>query len=305
MPLETTDNILVLGTDHREGDPDPSWRTDTIMVVAVDHEAGRVGVVSIPRDLYVDVPGLGKSRINQADYYGESTKYPGGGPALVSRVLSETLGIPTHHYVRIKMNGLVRLVDALGGITVTLECPLYERVPDDTSPNGLADWNLPAGEVFLDGEAAKKFATYRYVSSDFGRARRQQQLVWAIRDRALQLDVIPRIPELWKALNDTFTTDLSLLDVVKLARLGASLKPEDVHGVVFSSQVWENYVTEQGGWVLLIKDRERLNAELAQLFESKPLAELGKSGPEGCPPPPTAVPTFTPTPEVTATPKGG
>jgi len=74
MPLETTDNILVLGTDHREGDPDPSWRTDTIMVVAVDHEAGQVGVVSIPRDLYVDVPGLGKSRINQADYYGESTK---------------------------------------------------------------------------------------------------------------------------------------------------------------------------------------------------------------------------------------
>jgi len=301
--LEFTDNYLVLGVDHREGDPDPSWRTDTIMVVAIDHAGGRVGIVNIPRDLYVEIPGYGQGRINQADYYGVSSKYPGGGPALLRRVMTETLGIPSEHYVRVKMEGLVELVDALGGVTVTLDCPLYERTPDDNSPNGVVDWELPAGDSLLDGVTAKKFATYRYVTSDFGRAQRQQQLIWAIRNRALQLDVIPRIPDLWKALAHTFTTDLNVLDVVKLARLGIGLRPENVHGLTLGDDALEPYITEQGAWVLVIKDRDKLNADFASLFESRSLARLGKSAPGDCPARPTAVPTFTPTPEQTATPE--
>jgi polyisoprenyl-teichoic acid--peptidoglycan teichoic acid transferase len=305
--LQRTDNILILGIDHRPYDADPSWRTDTLMIAAIDWKTEQIGFVSIPRDLYVDIPGLGKERINVADYYGVATKYPGGGPALVRQVISDTLGIPAQHYVRVQMDGLVRLVDALGGVTVTLDCPLYERAPDETSPNGVVDWNLPAGKVFLNGENAKKFATYRYVNTDFGRAQRQQQLIWAIRDRALQLDVIPRIPELWKALADTFNTDLTLLDVVKLAKLGLTLKPEKVRGLVFSTDVIDYYVTEEGAWVLVIKDQEKLKAEQQRLFESQPLAQWGKAEPGKCPPPPTEVPTFTPTPKpdpnATPTPK--
>jgi LCP family protein required for cell wall assembly len=230
--LHKTDNILVMGIDQRPGEV--AWNTDTIMVLAVDPANKRVGVVNIPRDLYVEIPGLGKGKINQADYFGETSHYPGGGPALLERVLTQTLDLPAQHYVRVKMEGLVQLVDALGGVTVTLDCPLYERVPMPGSPNGLQDWNLPAGQVSLDGQSAKKFATYRYVSTDFGRARRQQQLIWAIRNRALGIDVIPRIPALWSALRDTFETDLNLLDVAGLARLGIGLRPENVHGVVFS-----------------------------------------------------------------------
>jgi polyisoprenyl-teichoic acid--peptidoglycan teichoic acid transferase len=189
--LQHTRNLLVMGVDHRPDDPDPSWRTDSIMVVALDQAGSRVGIVSMPRDLYLDIPGLGRARINQADYYGETSGYPGGGPALVRRVLTETFNLPTQDYVRVQMNGLVKLVDALGGVTVTLPCPLYERTPDVNSPNGLKDWELPAGSIMLDGEMAKKFATYRYVTTDFGRTQRQQQLIWAIRTRALQLDVVP------------------------------------------------------------------------------------------------------------------
>ncbi len=297
--LDFSDNFLVLGMDARPGESD--WRTDTIMVVAIDHQQGQVGVVSIPRDLYVDIPDVGETRINVADYYGEVTDYPGGGPALLRRVLTETLDIPTQHYVRIKMDGLVRLVDALGGVTVTLDCPLYERTPGDT-PNGVVDWNLPAGQVHLDGESAKKFATYRYVTTDFGRAQRQQQLIWAIRDRALQLDVIPKIPELWKALADTFTTDLGVLDVIKLAQIGATLQPDKVHGLVFSTEVLEYFVTEEGAWVLVISDRDKLEEEKAGIFAARPLAQLGHAEPGACPPTPTAVPTFTPTPLVSPTP---
>ncbi len=298
-PLDHTENILVLGVDHRQGDPDPAWRTDTIMVLAIDHQNQQVGIISIPRDLYVEIPDVGEARINQADFYGEATGYPGGGVALLRRVLTETLGIPTQRYVRIQMEGLVGLVDALGGVTVTLDCPLYERVPDESSPSGVTDWTLPAGQVHLDGESAKKFATYRYVTADFGRAHRQQQLVWAIRDRALQLDIVPLIPELWRALAHTFVSDLGLLDIIKLARLGVALRPEQVHGLVFSEDVLDYFITEEGAWVLVVKDWDRLEQEKAQIFAAKPLSSLGKSETGECPPPPTAAPTFTATPTAT------
>jgi LCP family protein required for cell wall assembly len=294
-PLDQTDNLLVMGVDYRAGDA--GWRTDTIMVIALDAAANRVGIVSIPRDLYVEIPGYGLGRINQADFIGETTGYAGGGQALLRRVISDTLGIPTRHYVRIKMEGLVRLVDTLGGVTVVLDCPLYERTPNDSSPNGVLDWSLPAGAVLLDGESAKKFATYRYATTDFGRAQRQQQLIWAIRDRALQVDVLPRIPELWKAFADMFSTDLGLLDIGKLAGFGAALKPENVHGVVLGADVMDYYITPEGAWVLVIADHEGIAAKKAQLFAARPLATLNISDVEGgCPPAPTPPPTFTPTP---------
>ncbi len=298
-PLDQTENILILGIDRRPGDF--AWRTDTIMVVALDAASNQVGVISIPRDLYVEIPDLGLGRINQADYFGEANRYPGGGgPALLGRVISDTLGIPTQHYARIEMDGLVRLVDALGGVTVTLDCPLYERTPDASSPNGVIDWNLPAGPVHLDGVTAKKFATYRYATTDFGRARRQQQLIWAIRDRALQVDVIPRLPDLWKALNDTFTTDLGLLDFIKLARLGATLQADKVHGVVLGDDVLDYYVTPEGAWVLVISDYDRIATDKDRLFAARPLAAFNTGGEGGgCPPPPTPPPTFTHTPTVT------
>lgn len=282
-----------------------------MMVVTIDHKSQQVGIVSIPRDLYVDIPGHGMDRINAADFVGTENKYPGGGPALAQRVVKDALGIPTQNYVRIKQNGLVKLVDTLGGVTVTLECPLYERTPDDKSPTGYQDWSLPAGENFLDGASAKKFATYRYLSSDFGRARRQQLLIWAIRNRALQLDMIPRIPELWSALSDTFETDIGLLDVIKLARLGVGLQSEQIHGLVLDQEVVQNYTTPGGGAVLVIKDPDLLRKKLANLFGSKPISELGKAQGK-CPPAPaplpllpSATPTSTPptgTPEITTTP---
>ena len=294
-PLDQTDNILIMGIDQR---PDEvGWRTDTLMAVAIDRQSNQVGVISIPRDLYVEIPGLGNGRINQVDYFGEETEYPGGGPALLRRVLTETLGIPTQHYVRIRMDGFVRMVDALGGVTVTLDCPLFERTPNESMPNGVLDWTLPAGPVHLDGETAKKYATYRYATTDFGRARRQQQLIWAIRDRALQLNAIPRIPELWKALADTFSTDLGLLDIVKLAQIGATLQSDKVHGVVLGGDVMDYYITPEGAWVLVIFDYDRIAAEKEQLFTARPLAEFNVSTEGGgCPPAPTPPPTFTPTP---------
>jgi LCP family protein required for cell wall assembly len=300
--LEQTENILVLGTDQR-GDGQ-AWRTDTIMVVVVDHPNRRVGIISIPRDLWVTIPGYGMGRINQADYLGEARKVPGGGPALTAKLIRETLGIPTQHWVRLKYNGLPRLVDTLGGVTVHLDCPLYERTPHPTIPDRLVDWSLPAGDVTLDGDTAKKFATYRYVTNDSGRARRQQQLIWGMRERALQLDMIPKLPELWGALSDVFSTDLNLLDILRLSQLGASLQPGEVHSLVLGMQVMGNYITPNGAWVLVVRDRSKLESELANLFGGVLLADLAHNqAPNGkCPPAPRgfAAPQPAPTPTVAA-----
>jgi LCP family protein required for cell wall assembly len=283
--LDKTQNILVLGQDQRPYWE--AWHTDTIMVVAIDHENNQVGIISIPRDLYVDIPGYGQERINIADYIGEKREYPGGGPALVSRVISETLGIPTQHHVRVHLNGLVKLVDALGGVTVNLDCPLYERTPKPGSPSEFEEWTLPAGEVTLNGDEARKFATYRYATSDFSRTRRQQQLIWAIRNRALEGDLISRIPQLWSAMADLFTTDLSVIDAVKLAQFGVRLDPARVHGLTFTYGAISDFVTDEGQMVLTVKDRAALEAEKQQLFLRKPLAQLGKvEAGEACPPPP-------------------
>jgi LCP family protein required for cell wall assembly len=298
--LDKTDNILVLGADVRPGRWMP--HTDSIMVMAIDHETKQVGIVSIPRDLYINIPGWGDDRINSAAYVGDQIKYPGGGPALAREMVEETTGIPTQHYVLIRMEGLERLVDALGGITVTLECPLYEQTPDPKDQTKTVNWSLPAGPNFLNGADARKFATYRYIQTDFGRVRRQQQLIWAIRNRALQLDVIPRIPELWSALQDTFKTDLGLLDIVRLATLGMGMEPQNVHGTVLDQEVMGPWITPGGGSVLVVKDRAALEKKLAGLFAGQPISDLGKKQGPKCPPAPAGFKDLNPTPEPTAPP---
>lgn len=293
-PWIETDNYLILGIDQRPGDKD--WRTDSILLAAVDWNGRRVGMVSIPRDLYVEIPGTGEARINRVDYIGESTKYPGGGPALLRRVLTQTLGLDFRHYVRINMQQFERIVDTLGGVTVTLPCTLYEAVPDSHSPTGLAEWTLPAGENWLNGENARRFATFRYYSSDFDRARRQQMLLWALRDRALQINVIPRLPELWAAFRDTVQTDLTLPEIIRLAQFALQLKPENVHGLTFDFSLVESITTESGAYILRLRDPQALQAWLGNVFEAKPvLASL--PGKTECPPRPaprvlpTAIPS--------------
>jgi polyisoprenyl-teichoic acid--peptidoglycan teichoic acid transferase len=281
--LQRTENFLILGADVRPG----PWmtHTDSIMLLAIDHQTQQVGVLSVPRDLWVDVPGWGGDRINSAYFLGDYTKYKGGSAAMAKTVAEKTLGVPIQHVVLIKMDGLAKLVDALGGITVKLDCPLYEQTPDPRDPNKLVNWSLPAGEITLNGDQARKFATYRYLTSDFGRAQRQQQLIWSIRNRAKSLDIVTRIPALWSALSGTFTTDLNVLDVLKLARFGLELDSTKVTGSALAPDAIKPYRTSGGASVYVIKDKASLNKKLGEMFTAKPLADLGKSNGK-CPAPP-------------------
>lgn len=288
--LRETDNILLLGTDRR---PNASnWRTDSIMIVGLDRQYHRAALLSIPRDLYVNIPRYGQARINQADYLGEKVlPVEGGGPALLSQVISETLGIQTRHWVRLEMTGFQPLVDALGGVTVELDCPFYELIYD----LDIEDWTyftLPAGTNLLNGQQAYFFVTLRLVESDIGRSQRQRQFLWALRNQALDMGLITRLPELWSAFNQTFSTDLSLLEMISLARFGLNLSPENVRSGAITNRELDRFITAAGADVLVMNDPAKVQSIIDNIWSSDTLAETGRHDPAACPAPPRGVPNY-------------
>lgn len=264
-PLAQTQNILILGSDERSGEA--SWNTDMIMVAAVDWNRGEIALLSIPRDLYVEIPGAGWNRINTADCTGEALE-PSGGPKLVSRVLSNTMGIRAQNYVRLKMPAFAGMIDAMGGITITLDAPFHERSADETQPSHWSTIDLPEGKQHLDGHTALLYVRARSLTDDFDRMRRQQQVVWAMRDRVKELNWLVKIPELWSAWNELVETDLTLWDMISLAGLGNGLTGEQVHARTLDAALVEHCVTPGGGQVLCLREREKLARWLETLFDA-------------------------------------
>ena len=243
-------NILLMGVDRR---PDETLaRTDSLIVVTVDPNTKTAGMLSIPRDLYVPIPGYdGEDRINKAYYLGEKDDYPGGGPALAMRTIQNNFDIPIHFYAQIDFNGFRELVDTLGGIDVYVET----EIDDPTYPDenyGYDPFYIGTGQHTLNGYDALRYARTRHTAgSDFSRAQRQQQVLLAIRDKALQLNMIPKIPELWDSLSDSIDTNLQLIDIIELAQLVDDIKADDIKSAVIDYNYTVDYVTDIGAQVLL------------------------------------------------------
>lgn len=298
----TTDNYLILGTDHRSAND--AWRTDTIMVVGVDRELRRAAVLSIPRDLYLAIPNYGYGRINQIDYIGERIlRTEGGGPALISEVLSNTLGISTQHWVRLEMTGFQDVVDAVGGVTIQLDCPFYEPIYNLTT-NSWEYFTLPAGDVHLDGESAYWYVRLRLRESDIGRSERQRQFLWALRDQALTTNLLPRLPQLWSAFQHTFSTDLSLVQMIDLVRFGVTLDATNVRSGGITLRELQSYTTEHGASVLIIADVARVQAVVDGIWSAPAMVDARRQNETTCAPVPQGAPVITtatpvPTPEPT------
>jgi len=127
---------------------------------------------SIPRDLWVNIPGYGNARINVADYLGERDRGPGGGPELVAETLQENLGISVDAYARISFGGLARIIDAVGGITVTSDRAFDEWFLDETSPEGATRMVVVEGPQHMDGRLALMYARARTTSTARGASSR-------------------------------------------------------------------------------------------------------------------------------------
>lgn len=273
-PWEGTErvNILVLGIDERESEEGP-WRTDTMLVLTVDPLTRSAGMLSIPRDLWVPIPGYSEGRINTANYVGDAYDYPGGGPALAMRTVQYNLGVPIHYYVCVNFRAFVKLVDLIGGIDVHVE----EEINDPTYPDahyGYDPLHIDAGWQHMDGELALKYARTRHSSGgDFDRARRQQQVLLAILDKVTRLEMLPQLipqaAQLWQTLSDSVQTDLTLDKIVRLANLATQIPQENIRTAVIDERYTEFYETPDGQQVL-IPVRDRIRQLRDYIFTTEP-----------------------------------
>lgn len=257
-------NLLLLGADKR---PDETvYRTDTIIVLTLDPATKSAGMLSIPRDLWVPIPGYGESRINQAFVLGEVKKYPGGGPALAMRTVQEFLGMPIHGYVLVDFEGFRKLIDQIGGIDVLVEKPI-DDTQYPTDDYGYQEVHIPAGLVHMDGDLALKYARVRHGSSDIDRGRRQQQVLMAARDKALRLNLLPKLPSLMATVMGAVQTDLQPGEILALAKLGNQVDAANIQSRVIDYAMVVETKTPSGGDVLL-PNREKIRALVDEMFSS-------------------------------------
>jgi len=239
----------VLGSDHR---PDWNvWHTDVVQIVSIQPLGPSVTVLSIPRDLYVYVPGFWMTRINCADMYGDLYGYEGGGPALFQQTMLYNLGIPIHHFARTDFDGLIGIVNALGGVEIPVHCRLEDHWPYPDENGEYPIKVLEPGMHQMDGETALWYARSRKTSSVFARERRQQQVLQAVWRKARSLDLLSHTPQLWEQFRSTIVTDMEFGDVVLLAEMAFRLDEQNVRFRNIGYQQVASWTTPNGASVFL------------------------------------------------------
>lgn len=258
----TSLNILLLGTDRRNA-TDASWRTDTIILMSVNQQAKSVGLLSIPRDLWVKIPGYGYERINTADFYGDYYKYPGGGQQLIKDVIEQNLGIRIHYYARIDMKVFRSGIDTLGGVEVDVTCPVVENGFSDDL--GTVNLNFQPGVQHMDGATALRYARSRYTTNDYDRSRRQRQVILSAWDKAKQLNLLPKWPELYDQFRSSVKTDLGPTELATLAWIGSQLRPDHIKSRAIDNRVLTAWTGPEGQAVQLLI-AQKVHALLVEFF---------------------------------------
>lgn len=237
--------VLLMGADTRpsergEGRP----RSDTIMLLMTDPANHQASVLSIPRDVYVDIPGYGLHRVNTAYFLG-------GGP-LAMRTIEYNFGVRVNHYALIEFDVFTTLVDEIGGIDVNVPKTIYDySYPDQNY--GYDPFYIESGMQHLDGATALKYARTRHADSDFGRVQRQQDVLFAIRAKVLNLDMLPKLvekaPVLYASLQQSIDTDLSLDQMMRLAVLAKDIPRESIRSGAIGADYVMSYQTPDGARV--------------------------------------------------------
>jgi LCP family protein required for cell wall assembly len=195
-------DIVLLGSDTRAGTLDTPGSSDVIMLLHVDRDQDFLSIMSVTRDLYVDIPGYYKDRINAAYYL--------GGPPLSITTIKHVLGIDVTKYVEVGFTSFEEIVDSLGGIYVDVD-RRYTPIPR-------WDGDLYPGYQLLDGAQALSFARYRFDGNgDFGRMARQQRIMAAARDRAATWSLPTKLPGIVDGLLSSAKTNLTANELLKLA----------------------------------------------------------------------------------------
>lgn len=241
----TRESVLIMGSDARPDEIKSGvvGRTDTLLLFVADRATPLIGMVSVPRDLWVDIPDYGQERINAA--------YEFGGSQTAKQTTSNVLGQPVDRYALIGLQGVRDVVDAVGGVDITVA----QAIHDDAYPTddyGYQTVDIPAGRQHMDGETALEYARTRHQDSDFGRIARQQQVLSAVRSAMLNPVNWPRIPAVIGAVRQSIQTDVSPLDAIAI---GAALlrDPGDPDRLVIDTSLADPVIGEGGAYLLEAK----------------------------------------------------
>ncbi len=266
-------NILLMGIDQRAGESERAYRTDTMIVFTLDPMTMEAGILSIPRDTWVPIPGnfdQPNYRINQANFLGDAYDYPGGGIALARKTVENFLGIPIHFVARINFTAFESFIDRIGGITIDVPEPIYD--PEyPTEDYGVEVFSLPAGLQTMDGATALKYARTRHSrNGDFDRARRQQQVILAVREKLKNPQTLALLiagaPDMLRELGSSIKTDMTLDQMQQLAVLARNLERDKIKSEVLDQRYTEFATTPDGSQVV-VPIRARI-AELRERFFS-------------------------------------
>ena len=256
-------NVLLMGTDCRPIDKGVC-RTDTMILATLDPTTSMAGAVTIPRDLWVPIPGVGESRINTANWYGAVNRYPGGGPALAKKTVEYNFGRRVHYYVLIDFNGFRKAIDALGGIDINVP----KAVDDPEYPTedfGTMHIHFNAGPQHMNGEQALQYARTRHQDGDFGRSKRQIQVLLAARDKALRLDLLPKLPALMQSMWGAIETDMKPQEILALAQLASKIKTENIKSGSIDQTMTVEFRASTGADVLWF-DRVKVGQLIDQII---------------------------------------
>jgi LCP family protein required for cell wall assembly len=239
-------NILFVGL--RGGDPleaDCPFCTDTLILLTVDPATKTAGMLSIPRDMWVNIPGFGFSRINTAWSLGRGSKLPGGGPALTMKTVSHFIGVPVDYYVQVDFDTFVDIIDLLGGVDVYND----ERIVLDPMAHGK---DFPkvrmtcCGIRHLNGATALAYSRCRHMEQgckdgDVGRAKRQQKVIFGLRDKVFDPENFPKLvaqaPYLYKTFSAGIHTNMPLADAIKLAVLAREIPKDNIKNAVIDNSM--------------------------------------------------------------------
>lgn len=246
--------ILVLGSDQR---PNSGFRTDVIVLLTVDTIKQTVSAVSFPRDLYVEIPGWKKERINAA--------MPHGGFDLLADTFELNFGLRPDYYVMTNMQGFVEIIDSLGGITVSVGSTLKDECPWSTPISEKGICEVKAGRTEMDGETALWYVRSRKTSNDFDRLRRAQEVLLAIFYKSMRLNAATRLPQMYNIYKKNVQTNMSLARMARLLPTAVEVFSDQsrISRYAISSKEVTSYRTETRMAVLL-PDFEKIGAILDQ-----------------------------------------
>ena len=225
-------NILLLGSDTDQKFSNGSYLAQTDIVITIDPATKKVGMLSIPRDFYIDIPGNGMHKLDEA--------YGLGGVALSRLTIYQDFGIPINYYAWVGLDGFIKVIDAVGGVDVDVLHPITDdNYPDDVG-NKTGDiyaykrLYIPPGPQHLSGPDALEYVRSRHADlvGDFGRSARQQQVLGALKTKLNNSDIIGKLPDIAHDLDGYVKTDMQLTDVLKLANFARGLDPNSIQRVI-------------------------------------------------------------------------